>query len=118
MKHGCLALCILGLVPLLGAAPPGGARAGGDEAGFVPLFNGKDLAGWRVVRGRERAWGVEEGHLVCLGEGGGSWLGTARPYADFVLRLEFRLTPESNSGVYLRAPADHSHISRTGLEIQ
>src|SRR6185437_2800024 len=29
-----------------------------------------------------------------------------------------RLTAGSNSGVYLRAPADTSHISRTGMEIQ
>jgi hypothetical protein len=70
-----------------------------------------------VIEGKAEAWGVERGLLVSFGHGGG-WLGTARPYADFVLRLEFRLTPESNSGVYLRAPADNSHISRTGIEIQ
>jgi hypothetical protein len=110
-------LCVVGLAPALGPAPPGREREAEDEAGFVPLFDGKSLAGWRVVQGKEPAWGVEDGHLVSFGKGGG-WLGTTRPYADFVLRLDFRLTPESNSGVYLRAPADHSHISRTGLEIQ
>jgi hypothetical protein len=51
------------------------------------------------------------------GEGGG-WLATPRDYSNFEFELEFQLTPDSNSGVYLRAPADTSHISRTGMEIQ
>ena len=83
----------------------------------MSLFDGKSLAGWRQFGGKAEAWGVEGGHLVSLGQGGG-WLGTSRPYADFVLRFSFLLSPESNSGIYLRAPADTSHISRTGMEIQ
>ena len=90
---------------------------GGDDTGFTRLFDGKDLKGWRVIGGKSEAWAVEQGNLVSLGEGGG-WLGTDREYGDFVLRFEFKLTPESNSGIYLRAPAEESHISRTGLEIQ
>lgn len=89
----------------------------GDEEGFFPLFDGKSLAGWQRIGGKPEAWAVENGCLISLGEGGG-WLGTARRYSDFALRFEFKLTPESNSGVYLRAPADQSHISRTGMEIQ
>lgn len=104
---------LLGLVAVVGL---GGAPPGGDE-GFVSLFDGKSLSGWQRFGGKGEAWGVEDGCLVSFGEGGG-WLGTSRPYADFDLRLEFKLSPESNSGVYLRAPADTSHISRTGLEIQ
>ena len=102
------------LVSGMGAAPP---REGDDEAGFVPLFDGKSLAGWRQIGGKAETWGVEGGHLVSLGHGGG-WLGTRRSFADFVLRFSFLLTPESNSGIYLRAPADTSHISRTGMEVQ
>jgi hypothetical protein len=34
-----------------------------------------------------------------------------------VLRLEYKLAPAGNSGVYLRAP-DSGHISRVGMEIQ
>jgi len=59
---------------------------------------------------------AEDGLLVCLGKGGG-WLGTERDYADFELRLEYRLRPRGNSGVYIRAP-QKGHISRVGMEIQ
>jgi hypothetical protein len=91
--------------------------AGGDEGGFVSLFDGKTLAGWQRIGGKPEGWGVENGCLISHGVGGG-WLASEKPYSDFALRLEFKLTPESNSGVYLRAPDDNSHISRTGMEIQ
>ena len=103
---------------LLSIVAPGAlARAADAEPGFRPLFDGKTLDGWTVIGGKASAWGVENGALVSFGHGGG-WLAAEGEYADFVLRLDFRLTPESNSGVYLRAPADTSHISRTGMEIQ
>jgi hypothetical protein len=89
-------------------------REKGD--GFVPLFNGKDLDGWRCHDGKEAVWKVEDGLLVCAGSGGG-WLGTEKTYSDFVVRLEYRLRPGGNSGVYLRAP-DTGHISRVGMEVQ
>ncbi|WP_169972645.1 3-keto-disaccharide hydrolase [Tautonia rosea] len=83
------------------------------------LFDGQSLDGWERFGGQnEGVWKVEDGCIVVDGERGG-WIGTPRDYADFVLRLQFRIaTPGSNSGVYLRAPADTSHISRTGMEIQ
>ena len=82
------------------------------------LFDGRSLDGWeRFGVHNPDAWLVEDGSLVSAAEGGG-WIGTPRDYDDFVLTLRFRLAPGSNSGVYLRAPADTSHISRTGLEIQ
>jgi 3-keto-disaccharide hydrolase len=84
--------------------------------GFVPLFNAKDLAGWKTYESQPDNWTVEDGLLVCAGKGGG-WLGTDQDYANFVLRLEYKLKPAGNSGVYIRAP-EKGHISRVGMEIQ
>jgi Domain of Unknown Function (DUF1080) len=84
--------------------------------GFVPLLNGRDVGGWKKYDAKADVWAVEDGKIVCQGKGGG-WLGTERDYADFVLRLEYRLTPGGNSGVYLRAP-EKGQISRAGMEIQ
>lgn len=101
------------------AGLPGVLRSGDNsekEAGFVPLFNGKDLSGWKQYDSRAKVWAVEDGMIVCRKAGGG-WLGTERDYADFILRLEYRLTPGGNSGVYIRAP-ETGWISRVGMEIQ
>lgn len=103
--HTAVLLAVLGVATVDDAAD-----------GFVPLFNGRDLSSWKVYAGKPDSWAVEDGLLVCTGKGGG-WLGTTRDYADFVLRLEYRLLPAGNSGVYLRAP-EMGHISRVGMEIQ
>jgi hypothetical protein len=105
------------LLALLASAADAPSNEEKEKAeGFTPLFNGTDLTGWRCFAGKPEVWRAEDGLLVCAGEGGG-WLGTERRYADFVLRLEYRLRPGGNSGVYLRAP-DTGHISRVGMEIQ
>jgi hypothetical protein len=103
---------IIALALLVSATP----ITRGDDAGFVPLFNGKDFTGWKKYDTKTDPWSVEDGMIVCSGKGGG-WLGTDRDYADFMLRLEYRLQPGGNSGVYLRAP-ETGHISRVGMEIQ
>ncbi len=113
MRLRLASLALLLTVGFAAAAPPGD-----PEDGFVSLFDGKTLNGWKRIAGKKAdAFGVENGLLVSHGEGGG-WLGTTKPHADFVFKFDFKLSPESNSGIYLRAPDDDSHISRTGMEIQ
>lgn len=72
-------------------------------ADWKPLFNGKDLSGWKAIDGPLTSWHAEDGILYCSGEGSG-WLSTDLEYANFELELEFRVPPGGNSGVFLRAP--------------
>ena len=72
------------------------------ERGWIPLFNGKDLSGWKA-QGTER-WVVEDGAI--LGEsttGKYGYLTTEKTYRDFVLRLRFKCETDSNSGVFTRS---------------
>ncbi len=85
--------------------------------GFVPLFNGKDLTGWKVNEGgKMEVWGAEDGILFVKG-GGGGWLMTEKEYGDFELRLEYKMPKMGNSGVALRSPrkGDPAYV---GMEIQ
>lgn len=67
----------------------------------VPLFNGKDLAGWhQSLAGASPAWKVENGNLITPGNGP-ELIGN-RKFEDFKLHVEFNCGTESNSGVYLR----------------
>jgi hypothetical protein len=78
----------------------------GDEPGFQRIFDGKTLAGWE---GDPTYWRVEAGSLV--GEITAAtviksntfiiWRG-GRP-RDFDLKLEYRITPEGNSGINYRS---------------
>jgi len=90
----------------------GAARA--DDPGFQPLFDGRTLAGWRVVG--QGAWLVRDGEIACPGTGG-SWLRTERQYGSFRLRLEYRIPPGANSGIFVRVP-ENGRSSRQGFEVQ
>ena len=84
--------------------------------GFTALFNGKDLAGWKVHEGKMAVWGADNGILFVSGRGGG-WLMTEKEYGDFELRLEYKVPPKGNSGVALRAPLQGDPAYQ-GMEIQ
>lgn len=86
------------------------------DDGFVPLFNGKDLANWKQIGGKKDVWAAEENMLVCKA-GGGGWLSTDKTYGDFIIRLEYRMSPGGNSGVFIRAPHEGNPWI-TGMEIQ
>lgn len=123
------------LVALAACASPSDAR-GADAAargsgcggvrgaeGFTPLFNGRDLAGWKGLVGdpvkrramspdelaREQAladarmrehWSVVEGVLAF--DGKGENLCTAADYGDFELVVDWKIGPKGDSGIYLR----------------
>lgn len=87
-----------------------------DEPGFQPLFDGRSLAGWQLVRGHGPGYVVEDGVLVCPADGGGN-LFTTREFANFILRLEFRLSPGGNNGIGIRAPLE-GDAAYQGMEIQ
>jgi hypothetical protein len=84
--------------------------------GFVPLFNGKDLAGWEKVGKGD--WEAQDGVLRTRGDEKPGWLATRREYGDFELALEYRLGPGANSGVFLRAWKDGDPRGSQFLEIQ
>jgi hypothetical protein len=68
---------------------------------FVPLFNGKDLAGWVNVNGAPSTWTVRDGAIVCSGKPTGL-LRTERPYENFVLELEWNHRVEGgNAGLFV-----------------
>jgi hypothetical protein len=92
------------------------ASARATDREFQPLFNGKDLTGWEQVGGRPGVWAVEDGLLVTR-SGGGGWLSTRQQYDNFVLRLEYRMQPGGNSGVFMRAPREGNPWI-AGMEIQ
>lgn len=68
--------------------------------GGTRLFNGKDLSGW-VPLG-DANWTVTGGVLTADKASATSFLLSERDYADFELRVEFWVSADANSGVFLR----------------
>ncbi|HOW66683.1 MAG TPA: DUF1080 domain-containing protein [Verrucomicrobiota bacterium] len=77
-----------------------------QEENWTPLFNGKDLSGWKIrVWEDTPTWSVENG--VLRSSGGKGYLRTERSFRDFELALEARVHDRGgargNSGVYIRS---------------
>lgn len=87
-----------------------------SEAGFTTLFDGKSLTGWTLIKGRGPGYVIKDGTLVCPLDGGGN-LYTAKEYANFVFRFEFKTEPGGNNGVGIRAPLE-GDAAYQGMEIQ
>ncbi|HWR52190.1 MAG TPA: DUF1080 domain-containing protein [Bryobacteraceae bacterium] len=86
------------------------------EPGFVSLFDGKTLNGWKLVRGHGPGYVVENGILVCPADGGGN-LYTEKEFSDFAFRFEYKMDPAGNNGVGVRAPLE-GDAAYAGMEIQ
>lgn len=100
------------------------ARALATEPGFTDILPGPDLAGWRgadtfdhrrlmaMPEAERRAkiegwnksarahWQTEGRELVTTGHG--PCVATLRDYGDVEFRLEYKISPKGDSGVYLR----------------
>jgi len=114
---------VLGLLLVTLSAGFSAAADNVPPEGFVAVFNGKDLSGWKGLVGnpktraamiseqlavaQEKAdasmrehWKVEDGALVF--DGKGQSLCTAKDYGDFELLVDWKILERGDSGIYLR----------------
>ncbi len=97
-----LALAILCLAATSFGA---GAACAADEAGFKPIFNGRNLDGWD---GNPKFWSVEDGTITGRTttdnptQGNTFLIWREAPVDDFVLRLKYKIVG-GNSGIQYRS---------------
>ena len=88
-----------------------------DEDGYIHIFNGQNLDGWTIT-GDEAGFWVEDGVIRSEGDLGGDWMYFAeREFSDFELIVEWRVSEDGNSGVFLRVPPE-GRPWLTGYEVQ
>ena len=90
------------------------------ETGWVELFDGKSLAGWKASENKG-SWKVSEGRLAA--DGGRSHLFYDGPanqamFRNFELEVEALARPRCNSGVYFHTAYQESGFPVQGFEIQ
>ncbi len=72
--------------------------------GWVQLFNGTDLTGWKTLLGQPGDWEVEDGILVGRGPALGHLFTERDDYYGFHLRAEVAVNAEGKGGIYFRTP--------------
>jgi len=114
----------LALLPFLPSTVTVSAAPAGEE-GFVSLFDGKSLDGWKIGQ-NPTTFSVQDGvitmeypkgaqgpaHLFYVGEVGG------HAFKNFDLRVEVMTFPGANSGIYFHTKYQESEWPRWGMECQ
>lgn len=85
---------VLGVV-LLGSATAHPAAQGGQ---WTTLFDGTSVKGWNVIG--DANWEIVDGAVQATS--GNGFLVTPVPYGDFQITLEFWVSADANSGVFIR----------------
>ncbi|HVA50240.1 MAG TPA: family 16 glycoside hydrolase [Pirellulales bacterium] len=71
--------------------------------GFVPLFNGKDLTGWKTHPNQPGNWRAEDGVLIGSGPAESNLYSERGNFTNFHLRTEASINDGGNSGVFCRS---------------
>jgi 3-keto-disaccharide hydrolase len=102
LRNLLLAGLLATLVPTAGPAPTAAAEPADDD-GFVSLFDGKSLDGWKKIGGRA-TYQIEGDTIVGkVGPGSNTFLRTEKNYGDFILKLDLKLDIPGNSGIQFRS---------------
>lgn len=114
MKH----IALLGGVALVGLGLLLGAAEEGKEEGFVTIFNGKDMTGWKVAE-RPESFKIEGDAIVANGERAHCfYVGDDKPFKNFELKVDVMTKPNSNGGIYFHTKWQDSGWPSAGFETQ
>lgn len=105
-------------VTLLLMTPTDGQGQGASGGGWISLFDGKTMAGWRGYRQKTvpAGWAVVDGAITRVGQGGD--IVTEREFGDFELELEWKVPEAGNSGIFYRATEATERIFENATEMQ
>ena len=91
-----------------------------DDSGFIPLFNGKNLDGWKANEDPS-TFSVENGVLTVFGKRSHLFYEgdtQKHDFKNFHLRVEIQTFPGANSGVYFHTEFQPSGWPSKGYEVQ
>lgn len=94
-----------------------------EAEGWELLFDGTSLDKWRAFRGEDvpPGWVVQDGTIFFDGKDAGEGYGdltTREQFADFELKLEWKISPGGNSGILYRVSEDQEQEFHSGPEMQ
>lgn len=110
-------LMIAAAVSMFVTAPLAGAA---DDDGWISLFNGKNLDGWKASENPD-SFQVEDGVLVVDGPRGHLFYDGPVEDANFTnfhLKADVQTKPNANSGIYFHTRFQESGWPSAGYEIQ
>jgi hypothetical protein len=105
----------LTLILLLAVAPAAFA-----QDGWISLFNGKDLTGWKIS-GDQSTFQIRDGALVANGPVAHAFYDgpvNNHDFKNFELMVDVMAAPNSNGGIYFHTEFQERGFPRKGFEVQ
>jgi hypothetical protein len=79
-----------------------------QQDGWVEMFDGKSLAGWKANENAE-SWSVKDGTITCQGPRSHLfYIADEKPLKNFQFTAEVKTTKGSNSGIYFHTKFQES----------
>ena len=94
------------------------------KSGWKLLFDGKTLNGWRMYQNiATECWGINNGELYCKGDNNEenklrADIITTEQYDNFELSVDWKIAPESNSGILYHVTEKYEKPYLSGPEYQ
>jgi len=90
-----------------------------DAHGFVTIFDGKSLDGWKKANEHQDSFQLKEGAIVANGERCHLYyVGDEKPFKDFHFVAEVMTKPSSNGGIYFHTKYQDENWPAQGHECQ
>ncbi len=108
------------LVVLFAAAYCAAAEPAADAKGWIPLFDGKTLSGWKVGS-NAGSFKVEDGMIVVNGPVAHLFYSgdvEKHEFKNFEFKADVKTFPKANSGIYIHTKFQESGFPKVGYEIQ
>ncbi len=96
------------------AAEPNTLSAEELTEGWILLFDGETLFGWKPTT--DANWKAEDG-VISVSEGEPGLLRTTSQFGNYALKVDFRSAPGTNSGVFLRTSPQPTDVTRKCYEL-
>jgi hypothetical protein len=122
---------IICIIALIAFAACSSSKSAGDNAlakdekneGWKLLFDGKSLDGWRTYQNKPSAsWSVSDGTIHCKGGTEVSDLHadliTKEQFDNFELSLDWKISPQGNSGIMYHVTEEYPTAYLSGPEYQ
>lgn len=117
MKKTATTLCLAAFVALAGLAA---STPQADDEGWIPLFDGKTLDGWKAGENAD-TFTVQDGAIVVDGPRAHLfYVGSVHEhdFKNFEFKADVMTTPGSNSGMYFHTAYQDKGWPKAGFEIQ
>src|SRR4051812_816906 len=89
-----------------------------DGEGWVTIFDGKSLDGWKINEQPE-SWKLTDGVLVANGKRSHIfYVGDEKPFVNFEFKAEVMTQPKSNGGIFFHTAFQPEGWPKQGFESQ